>query len=42
VKREALRALRADAGQLLQLLNEFDERLGKQSEAGNLQAAHQP
>jgi hypothetical protein len=42
VKGETLGAFRADAGQLLQLLNEFGERLGKQSEAGNLEAAHQP
>jgi hypothetical protein len=42
VEREALRAFGADAGQLLQLLNELGERLWKQSEAGNLQAAHQP
>jgi hypothetical protein len=41
VKRETLRAFRADTGQLLQLLNELRQRIREQSEAGNLQAAHQ-
>src|SRR5205823_757843 len=39
VKREALRAFGADAGQLLQLLNEPGERFGQQSEAGDLESA---
>src|SRR5581483_10510282 len=41
VEREPLRAFRADARELLQLLDEAGERIGQQLETGNLEPAHQ-